>query len=338
MPGVVDEDAGIAVSSANLGWRDLPLRELLAERLRLPVVIGHDVRAGALAEARLGAGRGCPVFSFIAVGTGIAAAVVIDGTVLRGAHGAAGELGHLIVRPDGLECVCGQRGCVETVASASAIARRYEQSGGDPVSAERIAARAADSEPLAAEVWTEAVAALADGLVANQALFDPEVVAIGGGLARAGEQLFAPLRGAVRVRLTFHAMPQIVPAQLGYLAGCQGAGLLAFDALPSSDDSERRAHVNAANATAAAVATFSESTSPAIGIRTCSSDRARAASVKPGPSAPSSTAQRGGTATDRNGTASARGVRASSRKPARRTESSESGQPPASTANGSRST
>ena len=234
VPGVVDEDAGIAVSSANLGWRDLPLRELLTERLRLPVVIGHDVRAGALAEARLGAGRGCPVFSFIAVGTGIAAAVVIDGTVLRGAHGAAGELGHLIVRPDGLECVCGQRGCVETVASASAIARRYEQSGGDPVSAERIAARAADSEPLAAEVWTEAVAALADGLVANQALFDPEVVAIGGGLARAGERLFGPLRGAVRVRLTFHAMPQIVPAQLGYLAGCQGAGLLAFDALPSS--------------------------------------------------------------------------------------------------------
>ncbi len=232
VPGVVDEAAGIAVSSANLGWRDVPLRELLAERLRLPVVIGHDVRAGALAEARLGAGRGCPVFSFVAVGTGIAAAVVIDGTVLRGAHGAAGELGHLIVRPDGLECVCGQRGCVETVASASAIARRYEQSGGDPVSAERIAARAADSEPLAAEVWTEAVAALADGLVANQALFDPEVVAIGGGLARAGEQLFAPLRGAVRVRLTFHAMPQIVPAQLSYLAGCQGAGLLAFDALP----------------------------------------------------------------------------------------------------------
>ncbi len=229
VPGVVDEAAGIAVNSANLRWRDVPLRDLLTTRLRLPVAVGHDVRAGGVAEARLGAGRGCPLFLFVPVGTGIAAAVAIDGRVVSGAHGRAGELGHLVARPDGPLCACGRRGCVEAIASAAAIARRYAVAGGDAVSAEQVAARAAAGEERAQRVWSEAVGALADGMLDAVTLFDPDLIAVGGGLARSGEQLLAPLRTALARRLTFESMPRIVPAELGYRASCLGAGLLAFD-------------------------------------------------------------------------------------------------------------
>src|SRR5262249_46503208 len=124
-PGVIAETAGVAAWSANLGFRDVPLRELVAGRLGLPAALGHDVRAGGLAEARLGAGRGYRHVLVVPIGTGIAAAHVVDGVVFAGAHGAAGEIGHIVVRPEGPACGCGLRGCLESIASASAVARRY---------------------------------------------------------------------------------------------------------------------------------------------------------------------------------------------------------------------
>ncbi|RQW84391.1 sugar kinase, partial [Micromonospora globispora] len=123
VPGVVDEARGVAVWSANLGFRDVPLRDLAAARLGLPTALGHDVRVGGLAEARLGAGRGTGHVLFVAIGTGIAAAHVVDGAAAVGAHGAAGEIGHILVRPDGPRCGCGRPGCLEAVASAAAHAR-----------------------------------------------------------------------------------------------------------------------------------------------------------------------------------------------------------------------
>ncbi|WP_431727906.1 ROK family protein [Verrucosispora sp. TAA-831] len=125
VPGVVDEARGVAVWSANVGFRDVPLRELATARLGLPTALGHDVRAGGLAEARLGAGRDAGHVLFVAIGTGIAAAHVVAGSAATGAHGAAGELGHILVRPDGPPCGCGRAGCLESIASASAVARRY---------------------------------------------------------------------------------------------------------------------------------------------------------------------------------------------------------------------
>ncbi|WP_229798103.1 ROK family protein, partial [Couchioplanes azureus] len=120
VPGVVDEESGTAVWSSNIGFRDVPLRDLVARRLGLPAVLGHDVRVGGLAEARLGAGRDQRHVLFIAIGTGIAAAHVVDGRAFSGAHGAAGEVGHIIVRPGGPSCGCGARGCLESIASAAA--------------------------------------------------------------------------------------------------------------------------------------------------------------------------------------------------------------------------
>ncbi len=130
VPGIVDEVAGVAVWSANLGFREVPLKALVDKQVGLPAALGHDVRAGGLAEARLGAGRGYRHVFVVPIGTGIAAAHVVDGRVFAGAHGAAGEIGHIVVRPDGPACGCGQRGCLESVASAAAVARRYAERTG----------------------------------------------------------------------------------------------------------------------------------------------------------------------------------------------------------------
>ncbi len=231
VPGVVDEATGTAVWSANIGFRDVPLRSLLSERLGVPAALGHDVRVGGIAEARLGAGRGHGHVLFIAIGTGIAAAHVVDGVAFAGAHGAAGEVGHVVVRPGGPPCGCGSRGCLESVSSASAVGRRYAELSGVAASAADVAARAAAGEELANEVWLEAIMALADGLLTAQALYDADVIVIGGGLSEAGEALLGPLRTTLDARVTFHRLPALVRAGLGDEAGCLGAALLALDTL-----------------------------------------------------------------------------------------------------------
>ncbi|QHC30090.1 MULTISPECIES: ROK family protein [unclassified Streptomyces] len=239
VPGIVDEEHGTAVYAANLGWKDVPLRDLLAKRLGVPVALGHDVRAGGLAEGRIGAGRGADRFLFVPLGTGIAGAIGIDGRVESGAHGFAGEIGHVVVRPGGTLCPCGQRGCLERYASASAVSEAWAAAGGDPDADAADCARAvAAGDPGARRVWQEAVDALADGLVTALTLLDPRTLIIGGGLAEAGEVLFQPLRDAVRRRVTFQKLPSIVPAALGDTAGCLGAGLLARDLLTTTSTPE----------------------------------------------------------------------------------------------------
>nr|WSY53916.1 ROK family protein [Streptomyces sp. NBC_00886] len=240
VPGIVDAERGVAAYSANLGWRDVPLRALLAARLGgVPVALGHDVRTGGLAEGRIGAGRGADHFLFVPLGTGIAGAIGIDGRVEAGAHGFAGEIGHVVVRPGGTPCPCGQVGCLERYASAAAVSEAWATASGDPEADAADCAKAVDSgDPRALTVWQEAVNALADGLVTALTLLDPRTIIIGGGLAEAGETLFTPLRDAVRQRVTFQKLPSIVPAALGDTAGCLGAGLLAWDLLKSTDRTE----------------------------------------------------------------------------------------------------
>lgn len=233
VPGIVDADNGIAVYAANLGWRDVPLRALLTGRLGgIPVALGHDVRTGGLAEGRIGAGRGADRFLFVPLGTGIAGAIGIAGRIEAGAHGYAGEIGHIVVRPGGPDCGCGQRGCLETLASAAAVSRAWAAASGDPgADAADCAKAVASGDARARDVWLAAVGALADGLVTAITLLDPRTLIIGGGLAEAGETLFTPLRKAVEERVTFQRLPHIVPAALGDTAGCLGAGLLAWDLL-----------------------------------------------------------------------------------------------------------
>jgi glucokinase len=231
VPGVVDEVAGVAAWSSNVGFRDVPLRDRIATHLDLPVALGHDVRAGGLAEARLGGGQGGHHVLFVAIGTGIAAASVVEGRTYAGAHGAAGELGHVVVRPGGPLCGCGGHGCLESVASASALARRYTALAGTPATAAEVVAKAIAADPTARRAWQETIDALADGLLTAQSLFDPDTVVLGGGLAEAGEALLGPLRTALRDRITFQREPRLVRATLGDSAGCLGAALLAIDSL-----------------------------------------------------------------------------------------------------------
>lgn len=240
VPGIVDAAHGIAVYAANLGWRDVPLRRLLGDRLGgVPVALGHDVRTGGLAEGRIGAGQGADRFLFVPLGTGIAGAIGIDGGVEEGAHGFAGEIGHIVVRPGGTPCPCGQHGCLERYASAAAVSQAWAEASGDPEADAADCAKAVDSgDPRAVRVWQEAVDALADGLVTALTLLDPRTLIIGGGLAEAGETLFTPLRAAVERRVTFQKLPAIVPAALGDTAGCLGAGLLAWDLLETNKTAE----------------------------------------------------------------------------------------------------
>jgi glucokinase len=230
VPGVIDEPNGIAAWSANVGFRNVPLRDLVQTHIGLPTVLGHDVRAGGIAEARIGAGRGVPRVWFVPVGTGIAAAYVVDGRCDPGAHGASGEIGHVVVRPDGPACACGARGCVEAIASASAIGRQYSERTGETATARDVVERAGAGDEVAAAVWANAVDALADGLRIGITLHDPDTIIIGGGLAESGAALLGPLDEAVRGRLTFQTMPALVKAELGDEAGCLGSALLGWEA------------------------------------------------------------------------------------------------------------
>lgn len=230
VPGLVDEQAGIGRLSANLGWRDLPVRDLAAQRLGLPVVVGHDVRAGLLAESRLGAGRGVLDQVFLPIGTGIAGALMVDGRVLS-ADGRAGELGHLVVRPNGAPCTCGQRGCLETVASAAAVERRYAAVSGERVSAATIADRVRRGDHAAVGVWQSMAEALVDGLVAAVTITGTQLVVLGGGLVRSGELLLEPVRRGLKEQLTFQRPPRVEAAALGDRAGAMGAACLAWDRL-----------------------------------------------------------------------------------------------------------
>ncbi len=231
--GIVDEDSGIGVFSSNLGWRDAPLRQMASEAFALPVGFGHDVSMAGAAELRYGAGAnlGAKVRNavMLVIGTGIAAALFVDGHAVS-AGGYAGELGHAAV-PGGLDCACGAHGCLETIGSAGAIAKRYTQASGKSVEGARevlVAMEAGD--PVAARIWDEAVEALAFSIAQLCSSIAPEAVIIGGGLAQAGEALLEPLRGKVRDKLSYHREPLIVPARLGQDAGLRGAYLKAAEA------------------------------------------------------------------------------------------------------------
>ncbi len=226
VPGIVDADAGLGVFASNLGWHDTPLRDLAAARLALPVAFDHDVRAASWAEQRLGGARTYENSVMLIIGTGIAGALIIDGTPYT-AGGYAGEIGHSPVA-DGPLCACGARGCLEAVASAGAIARRYrEATGVDPDGAKGVIARAAAGDEVAAAIWDSALDALTMSLAQITAVVAPEAIVIGGGLSRAGGALFGELRSRLASRLSFHRIPELVPAELSGNAGILGAALRA---------------------------------------------------------------------------------------------------------------
>ena len=219
VPGIVDEYHGVAVWSANVGFSGVPLRSLLADRLGVPVAFGQDVRAGALAELRSGAARKAqgPV-AFIAIGAGVAAALIIDGRTLV-SGGWAGEIGQTVLLSGPYE---GLR--MEEVASASATARRAGES--DAIA---VAQRVAAGDSAAVAVWAETVAVLADALAAIVVTVAPTTVVLGGGLTSAGALLLDPLGMQLSRRLGALRIPSLIQAEHGDLAAAIGASYLASD-------------------------------------------------------------------------------------------------------------
>src|SRR3954469_20740545 len=166
VPGLVDHESGVCVLAPNLGWRDFPLRDALADELNVPVVVNNHTQAAAVAEGRLGAARGARSYVWVYVGSGVGSGVVIDGRIFVGRHGFSGEIGHCPVVEGGPLCACGRRGCLETVASAMALARAAEAAiaAGEPtvlagmsgpLDAAAIAVAARDGDATAARILAE---------------------------------------------------------------------------------------------------------------------------------------------------------------------------------------
>jgi glucokinase len=246
--GMVEAGTGIMRFAPNLAWRDLDLRVRVGTPIGLPTVVENDNNAAAWGEHRFGAGRGHRHLLFVGVGTGIGGGIIIDGTLLRGAHGFAAEIGHFVVQPDGERCGCGSRGCWETVASGSAITREArkavirhahsriaELAGGDPERATgaTVTQAAREGDPAARGILAEVGHRLGEGIGGLVNILDPELVIVGGGAAEAGDLLLEPARMAYRrtVEAPDHRPDvPIVPAELGTDAGVIGAATLALDA------------------------------------------------------------------------------------------------------------
>ena len=233
-PGVIDPASGALVGrTPHLPhWDSLSLRALLTERLGARLVLENDANLAALAEQRVGAARGARVSLTVTIGTGIGCGVIVEGRVLRGAHGGAGELGHLPM--DGrFPCRCGVPGCVEPECSASGLVARAAEVGLVARDAAAVFAAAAAGDPRAVRLIERMSDRLGALIAAAVQLLDPEIVVIGGGVSNAGEALLVPLRSAV-ARYALGPLRdgvRIVGAALGERAGVVGAGLAAWEAV-----------------------------------------------------------------------------------------------------------
>ncbi|WP_394938984.1 ROK family protein [Psychromicrobium sp. YIM B11713] len=244
VPGLVDEARGLGIYAANLGWHDYPFKARLENRLGRPVAFGHDVAVAGDAEVALGAGQGAQNEMILVVGTGIAAALYVDGRRLQ-AGGYAGEVGHAMAPAPG-----GGLNIMEATGSAGAIARRYAEavpgfSGG----AREVLHLSQRGDLMAQQIWADAIAALAFSIAQTVAMIGITKVVIGGGLAEAGAALFEPLAEQVDRLLTFQPRPLLVKATLGQNAGLIGSALKAQSLIASQiQGNDRRA---AGSATAA---------------------------------------------------------------------------------------
>jgi glucokinase len=212
------------------GWRNVPFAEMVSEKLGLPVLLEHDAKATALGEYHYGAGRGARDMALIIVGTGIGAAMIVNGELYRGAHDAAGEVGHITVDIDGPICTCGSNGCVEAFAGGPAIMAAYAYATRNTVdSAERVVTAARAGDEIARRVLERAGRALGAGVATIAMLMDISAFVVFGSVVKAGDLLLEPARRAIP-RYSFQSVGSrvtIVPGELGNDAGILGASWIA---------------------------------------------------------------------------------------------------------------
>lgn len=241
-PGNIDLDSGVVKYSPNFGWRDVPLGEKLRERMKMPIFIANDARCATLGEHTHGTGQATRNFVFLTLGTGIGGGIVANGTLLIGNAASAGEIGHHQIRAtDGFYCNCGKVGCFEAQASgtglirhALAVAPSFPRSSlvsGKPekYSSKAIRKAAEAGDPHGVAAWTRYIDDLARGIANVVAFVNPEVVALGGGVASAGDFMLSALRPRVEALSTMvpPGATRIVTAALGNDAGAIGAATMA---------------------------------------------------------------------------------------------------------------
>jgi glucokinase len=249
IPCLMDQERGMAVMAVNLPLIDVPFRDIMTERLGLPVIVDNDANCAAVAEHRLGAAQGASEAVLLTIGTGIGGGLILRGEVYRGAVGAAAELGHMVVDMDGPRCQgnCPNRGCLEAVASGTALGREATRLATEQPHSGLGRALAAGREitgPLVTELAHDGDAAAGEAIaiigrnlgvgIANYVnIFNPEVVVIGGGVIAAGELLLEPAREEMlrRALRPSREMVRIVPARFGTEAGMIGAAALALEAV-----------------------------------------------------------------------------------------------------------
>ena len=246
IPGQVDPSRQRVLQAVNLGWFDVPLGPLLSRRVGKPAIVVRRQNAGVLGEYWYGIGRGHTDLVYVSVGVGLGCGLLVRGELYEGAAGSAGELGHVTVVPDGHRCRCGNYGCLETVASNSAIVIRARQeskvrgrsllldwNGGmlESVTIRQVIQAALQGDTLSTEVIREAARYLGLGLAGIVNLFNPSLVIIGGDLLDAGEIYLAPVREEMRRRSLSipHAAVKVVPNSLGYRGPSIGAATLVID-------------------------------------------------------------------------------------------------------------
>jgi len=248
VPCTIDRERGLCVSAVNLPMRDVPLREIVSERLGLPVSIDNDANAAAIAEHRWGAAVGATNVVLMTIGTGIGGGLIIDGEPYRGTTGAGAELGHVVVDIDGPPCQgnCPNHGCIESIASGTALGREAREAAeshpdsalgqalaqGHAVDGRLTTELAFAGDPLSKEVLATIGRRLGAALSGLANIFDPDVMLLGGGVMAAGDLILGPAREEFAAR----ALPPqdrvpIRAAGLGADAGMIGAAVLAFDEL-----------------------------------------------------------------------------------------------------------
>jgi glucokinase len=236
LPGPVDPSAGLVISPANLpGFRNVPLNRILTRATGIRSYLHHDAHLAALGEHRRGAGRGASELIYVTVSTGIGAGLLIRGELYAGAHGSAGEIGHIVVQRDGPLCTCGKRGCVEALASGTGIARTARELGTqtpasalhrlDAPSAEDVVRAARSGDQLAISILDTAGTYLGIALGTLVNLFNPQLIVLGGSVIKAGAPLLRPMRRSM-VASSWKAARRglrIVRPALGDDAGLIGA-------------------------------------------------------------------------------------------------------------------
>jgi glucokinase len=239
-PGPLDRKAGIVINTPNLGWRNFPLRDLIANATHLPATLDNDANCATYGEWWLGAAKGVNNLVGLTLGTGIGGGIVLNGEIYHGASDVAGEIGHMTIDSTGRRCKCGNYGCLEAYASGPAIALRAvegieagaesmlsEMVGGrlEEITAATVYAGVVAGDEYANEVMKDTAKFLGTGIASIINVLNPEMVVIAGGVTRAGDHLFVPLRAEIRRRAFRSAEERcvIVSGMLPGTAGVVGA-------------------------------------------------------------------------------------------------------------------